>query len=240
MAIKNLIRSLVCGISALSLASVALAQEVNLARNEKQTSQAIAALLLADIYKKAGLVLKVQPMPGARANASALAGDTDGEVARIQAYATKNSTLVKVEPGYYYLTTGAFAKAEKGISISSKDNLKKYKVGIVRGVAHAEAATDGLSGVQVAGDTDQLYKLLDSGRIDVAIDEAINGPIVAKKLGLKDIKLVGEIAKLDLFNILTPGKKELAPKISAAIKSMKETGELSKLIKQYEGSDIAP
>ena len=139
-----------------------------------------------------------------------------------------------MEPGYYYLTTGAFAKTDKHITITSKDDLKKYKVGIVRGIAHAEAATEGLAGLQVTSSYDQLYQMLDAGRIDVAIDEGINGPVTLKGLGLTGITQVGEIARLDLFNVLTPAKKDLAPKISAAIKALKDSGELAKLTKRYE------
>lgn len=234
MTFTSLARTAMLGAMALTLTAWVGAQELNLARNENAVGQAVAANLLADIYKKAGLTAKVQPLPGARANAVALAGEKDGEVARIQAYATKNPTLIKVEPGYYYLTTGAFAKADKGVNITSKDDLKKYKVGIVRGIAHAEAATEGLAGLQVAGNYEQLYQMLDAGRIDVAIDEGINGPGTLKKLGLAGIKQVGEIARLDLFHILHPSKKDLAPKISAAIKALKDSGELAKLTKKYE------
>jgi hypothetical protein len=49
-------------------------------------------------------------------------------VARIPAYFVKNPTLVKVEPGYYYLTTGAFAKTDKHITITSKDDLKNTRL----------------------------------------------------------------------------------------------------------------
>lgn len=230
---KRLVSILATAI-AVTASSAVLAQEVNLARNENAIGQAVAAKLLADIYKKAGLTANITPFPGARANALALSGEKDGEVARIPAYFVKNPTLVKVEPGYYYLTTGAFAKTDKHITITSKDDLKKYKVGIVRGIAHAEAATEGLAGLQVTSSYDQLYQMLDAGRIDVAIDEGINGPVTLKGLGLTGITQVGEIARLDLFNVLTPAKKDLAPKISAAIKALKDSGELAKLTKRYE------
>lgn len=218
----------------LATAPVATAQNMNLGSNENSASQVVAAKLLADIYKKAGLTANVSPMPGARANAMSLSGEKDGEVARIPAYFVRNATLVKVEPAYYYLSSGVFAKSDKGVTITSKDDLKKYKVGIVRGVAHAESATDGLADLQVSNSADQMYKMLDAGRIDVAIDEGINGPVTLKKLGLKGIIQVGEIARLDLFNVLVPAKKDMAPKISAAIKALKDSGELAKLTKHYE------
>ena len=109
-----------------------------------QALVSIVGLILLLVWMQGGFTAKVQPLPAARANAMTLSGEQDGEVARIQAYATKNPSLIKVEPAYYYLTTTAFAKADKGITISSKDDLKKYKVGLVRGIAHAEAATEGI------------------------------------------------------------------------------------------------
>jgi hypothetical protein len=215
-------------------ACAAQGQDVHLARNEKATEQAIAAMLITDIYKRAGLNARIQPLPGARANAMALIGDKDGEVARVQTYASKNNSLIKVEPAYYYLTTTAFAKGNKGITIRTKDDLKKYRVGIVRGIAHAEAATESVATLQILGDYDQMYRMLDADRIDVAVDTGVNGPHIVKRLGLTGIQAVGELARLDLFNILSPGKAALAPKIGATIKSLKESGELTKLAKRYE------
>jgi hypothetical protein len=232
------LRSALVGALILLFNALVCAQSVNLASNEKATEQAIAALLLTDIYKRAGLTAKIQPLPGARANAMALNGQKDGEVARIQSYASKNPSLIKVEPAYYYLTTTAFAKADKGITIASKEDLKKYRVGVVRGIAHAEAATEGITNLQVVGDYDQLYQMLDAGRIDLAIDAGANGPYVVKKLGLKNIKSVGELARLDLFTILGAGKRELAPKLASVIQSLKESGELAKLAKQHEDAFV--
>lgn len=227
---KKVITLAVLCVAAMSVS----AQEMNLARNENAIGQAVAAKLLTAVYKKAGLGINIQPLPGARANAVATSGEKDGEVARIQAYADKNPSLIKVEPGYYFLTTAAFAKSDSGIVITSKADLKKYKVGIVRGIAHAEAATDGLPGLQVANTYEQLYQMVDAGRVEVGIDEGINGPVTLKKLGLTSIKQVGEIAKLDLFNMLNSKQKDVAPRISAAIKALKDSGELAVLTKQYE------
>lgn len=244
MTFTSLASKAVLGVAALTLTAWVGAQEVNLARNEKATEQAIASLILADIYKKAGYTAKIQPLPGARANAVTLAGEKDGEVGRVQGYATKNPSLIKVEPSYYFLTTTAFAKGDKNITIASKDDLKKYKVGVVRGIAHAEAAAEGVAGLQVVGDYDQMYQMLEAGRIDVALDAGVNGPYVIKKLGLKDIKAVGDIAKLDLFTMMHESKKDIAAKVGATIKSMKDSGDLAKLVKRHEEefikSGVAP
>lgn len=231
---KRLLSTLCVAAGLMASASVS-AQTAQLVYNENAVGQTIAGKLITDIYKKAGMSATAVPVPGVRANAMALSGEKDGEAGRIGAYYLKNPSLIKVEPSHYYLSSSAFAKKDKGIVIKSKEDLKKYKVGIVRGIAHGEAATEGMQGVQLAASYEQLYKMLDGDRIDVVVDEGISGPILLKKMGLNNtIGHVGEIARLDLYHSLNPSKKDWAPKISATIKAMKDSGELDKLVKRYE------
>jgi uncharacterized protein YjgD (DUF1641 family) len=51
---------------------------------------------------------------------------------------------------------------------------------------------------------------------------------------LKDIEVAGRLRKLELYNILNAKNSYLVPKISAIIKSLKNSGELDHLIKKYE------
>ena len=214
------------------------AEEIRLARNELATEQAIAAQILADIYARLGLKIRVQALPGARANAVALSGEMDGEVGRVQAYADKNPTLIQVKPAYHYLNSVAFAKSGKGIVIANRAALKPYRVGIVRGIAHAQNATDGLANVETVRTYEQLFQMLESGRIDVAIDTSANGAYMIHKLGLKDIQTVGTLARLDLFHMLNPSQATLAPRLSAQIKRMKDSGELDKLARKLENGFV--
>jgi polar amino acid transport system substrate-binding protein len=223
----------------LSATGLAQAQDVHLARNANAADQAVAAMIATDIYKRAGFKAVVQPMPAARATAADLAGEVDGEVGRIQAYADKNTSLLKVDPAYYFLTTTAFVKDGKGIKITSKDDLKKYKVGIIRGVAHTTVATAGHPALEVVGDADQLYKMLEAGRIDVALDSGVNGPFMVKKLGLSGIVEAGTVARLDLFLILNPAKKDLEAKLAGVVSGLKASGELDKMARKYEQDFIA-
>jgi polar amino acid transport system substrate-binding protein len=228
------LKHIVLPLALIAAAALAHAGPLNLARNEKATEQAIAANIISDLYKRAGVEVNVQPLPAARANAVAKAGEKDGEVGRIQAYADRNPELTKVEPAYYYITTTAFAKSDKGIKVATRDDLKKFKVGIIRGVAHTTAATEGHPALSTVNDADQLYQMLDSGRIDIALDAGVNGPYTVKKLGLKDIVAVGDLARLDLFTILHSGKKDVGAKVAATIKTLKDSGELDKLVKRHE------
>jgi polar amino acid transport system substrate-binding protein len=215
---------------------------LHLASNERLVEQVIAAKLLLVIYERSNLAATITPLPPARANLSTLKGMSDGEVARIEAYASKNPSLLKVSPAYYYLSTVAFSKAP--INIRSKDDLKKYKIGAIRGVAHSDAITEGLSNIEYANDARSLFLMLQAGRFDIAIDTGANGQYLIKELNLEEVHAVGELARLELFHILAPSKKHLAARLSETITTLKRSGELETLIKRYEReflqSGVAP
>lgn len=213
----------------------ALAQTLHLTSNENAVEQAVAALLIRDIYAKAGLNAVVEPLPAKRATQLTLDGNKDGEAARITPYAEKNPPLIRVDPPYYGLTTGVFVKAGRKLIIGNKADLANFRVGIVRGIAHAERAIEGLRSVEVVDKYEQLYRMIDSGRIDIGIDTGINGDAEILALGLEGhIDHLGDIAGYDLHNILNPRHVDLAPKISATIKSMRASGELTQLVRKYE------
>jgi ABC-type amino acid transport substrate-binding protein len=216
------------------LGGTASGQVLNLARNELAAEQAVAALILADIYERAGLKMSATPMPAARANHALLAGKVDGEVARVQSYADKNPSLIKVEPSYYQLTTVAYARSDSRFSINSQEDLLGYRVGIVRGIVHAEVATSQVSNVIVVSNYDQMYEMLRAGRIDVAIDTGANGAYMISKLGMTDIRPAGTLARLDLFHILHPSRRDLVPRLQSVIRRLKDTRQLDKLSRQHE------
>lgn len=92
----------------------------------------MAARLVQEIYKRSGLSAKVESMPPKRATIEAKEGRIDGEVSRIENYFPDNPELIRVTPAYSSITITAFSR--KSIVIQSKEDLAKYKNGIVCGV----------------------------------------------------------------------------------------------------------
>ena len=210
------------------------AQTVNLSLNQGEVLQDVAGELLTEIYKRAGLTAKIDPSPPARNNIRALNNQIDGEVARVGSYFEKNPSLFKVEPAYYYLETTAFAKNSRTIVIKSAVDLHKYRVAIIRGVAHAQNVTEGVPNLVMVNSVEQLFEMLNLDRIDIAVDAYVNGLNAIKKMKLNGIKPVAKLAKRDLYNALIPSKANLAPRISKVIKTMAVSGELSAMIKNCE------
>jgi ABC-type amino acid transport substrate-binding protein len=210
------------------------AQDAKLGVAQNEAVQDVAADLLKEIYKRAGLTVSIEPYPIVRLADMVQKNEIDGEVSRIGLYFESNPNLIKVEPAYYHLVTAAFAKADKKISVSAPEGLKNHRVGIIRGVYHAAKATEGFPNVVVVDNVTQLFKMLSSDRIDVAVDVSLNGSDVINQLNLKNVQLIGNLAQRELYHVLIPSKKHLAPKISRAIMAMKASGELDSLAKKFE------
>ncbi|MFT5701559.1 MAG: polar amino acid transport system substrate-binding protein [Desulforhopalus sp.] len=208
--------------------------KVNLVSISNLVEQVVAAQILTDVYKKAGLEIDIEPMPGQRAHSLATDGTKDGETARIFSYGEKNPTVVRVPTPYSSLETTAFAKKSANISISSQEDLKKYKVVIVRGVQHTKDMTEGHENVHVINDAEQMMKFLEGGRADIALNNTISAKVDLQKLKIADIVPVGTLQTLDLFNYIHENRKDIVSKVDATIQEMKESGELKTLREKYE------
>lgn len=228
------------GVLLLLLASFAFAEPaLHMARNEKLAEQAVAEIMLKEIYKKAGFDLSVTALPPARANMETLAGRYDGEVARIYAYGTKNPSLIRVEPAYYFLESTAYARKSSRIVIDNKEGLKPYRVGIIRGVQHSMEVTEGLSRVEEVATAEQLFRMLDAGRVDVVIDTKVNGSSELKQLKLQDVVMLKVLARYELFNYLVYKNKDMEPVIGSVIKRLGSTGEMKALMVAAEKSFLS-
>lgn len=225
---------LFCFCTALGLAHQVSAENLRLGLAQGEAVQDVAAGLLTAIYARAGLTASIQPLPAARITFLVLRDELDGEVARIGPYFDRNPSLFKVEPAYYHLITTAFARMDRHIAITSTEDLKNYRVGVIRGVYHAAIATEGVPNVTVTDSVTQLFKMLEANRIDVAVDVRLNGLDVVSQLGLTDIKPVGDLARRDFYNVLIGSKAGLASRIQPVIKAMKASGELARLTAELE------
>ncbi|HEV2674395.1 MAG TPA: transporter substrate-binding domain-containing protein [Aliidongia sp.] len=214
------------------------AADVTLVRIEKVAEQYIGAEVLTEIYSKAGFTVAIIPTTAARAGQLTLDGEVDGGVdaqaLRYGSYGIAVSSMIRVEPPYYSVTTTAFARRGRGLSIRSSDDLRSYRVGIVLSAIHTNAQAAGALEIVNVPDTYLLFKMLQEGRIDIALDTKIDGDYLVKALRLGDIVAVGDLAKIDIFNYLTPNNASLARRIGETIAALQTAGQLDGLVRRYE------
>jgi polar amino acid transport system substrate-binding protein len=205
----------------------------------------VAISLVKEIYKQAGLDVRVTQFPASRSTIEVTEGRMDGEVARGAAYGEANPSLVRIEPPFIYLPTSAFFLKSAKVNFNSKDDLKNYSAGYVSGVAGDErlAKTLGFFEVETAVSREGLFRMLALGRFDVAIHDSSLGVSEIKRLGLKDVVDV-EIFREPIYTYLSPKNRDLAPLIGGVIKKLSDSGELRRLqdrfTKEFKARSAAP
>lgn len=209
------------------------AQNLVFARNEKLAEQEVAEIILTNLYKNIGIDIRVEPLPPARAHTQTVYGVYAGEVARIYSYGTEYPQFIRVETPYYYLTTVAFFRKNTKITVKDRDDLKKYRIGIINGVKHSEDITKGIPNVFVGASSKNLFLMLEANRIDIVIDTGINGKQVIKELNFENVDEV-TLKKLDLYHYLNERHVENSKTINIEIKKKIKDHSLLKEIESAE------
>lgn len=202
--------------------------------------QEIGRIVLPQIYKNIGIEIDIIPFPGERAQLEANQGNKDGEIMRIWSYGDENDQSVRVPTPYYYLETVAFSLTKNKISVESSEDLKKYKLAKIRGVKHTNNITKGLTNVYVMNSTENMFKMLLSGKVDIVLTNSLDGEVVLKRLGLEH-KVTGAkpLATLPLYHYINQKNRNLVPLINAEILRIRNNGVLDNMISQAEQLVIA-
>ncbi len=217
----------------LVFSTITYAQPLSIAKIENAPDHILGGMLLEVIYKRANIPLDLTIMPSARALMQSSRGRIDGELQRIFKFGESYPTLLRVPTPFTYFEPTAFSVRHQ-IPISGWSSLEGYKIGVVRGMKFAELGLKGMENVLWLTGSDQLFKMLDAGRLDIIVSARFDGFYHIKKLQLNSIRqLQPVIERHQLYHYLHEKHKNLIPIIDDVIKSMKKSGELAKLRKKF-------
>ena len=200
------------------------------------TSKILLAYVGADIvmeaHERIGLKLTVKHYPAKRALELSNEGITDGEIGRIRTINEQYPNLVRVEPPIYSHESYIFTK-DIEFRVDGWSSLKPYRIGIHRGHQYAVDGTAGMNVKQIDSDK-QLLKMVDMGRLDVAVVNLLD----AQKI-IRDENLQGKLKMLEpaisvlpLYLYLHKSKAHLIPKISKSLQEMVDSGRLKEITQE--------
>lgn len=180
-------------------------------------------VIAREAFRRAGAELKLVKLPAERGLINANAGIEDGDLVRIAGLEKLYPNLIRVPEK---LIDWEFAAFSRDRSIPANwTAIRRHSVGHIKGWKIYEHAVDGAGRVTTADDPEQLFRLLELGRIEVALYERWLGLALARKLGLKDIRpLSPPLARREMFIYLHERHAPLAPKIAEALRAMKREG----------------
>ena len=194
--------------------------------------QAIGAVIVKAAYKKLGIPVKFEILPGKRALAESSRGRADGEVHRIIEIGDDYPTLLRVPTPINYIEPSVFSKKHE-FEVTQCAALQSYQIGIVRGVKHSQLCTQGMENVIAGDDLTGVMRMLNAGRVDLLITARINGLLMAKELKFEAIKALSPpLSRIWAYHYLHKSHKDLVPIIDKVFKAMQESGELKALREQ--------
>jgi len=161
-------------------------------------------------------------------------GKADGDLIRIPSYGQIYPQLVRVDPPYYRIVIKAYSLVARSANVQTRDDLKHYALGSIRGMAYAQELTENHPALTLAQNPLQLFRMLAAGRVDVALCTTLAAQAAISNLALKDVEVSPDLARFEMHHYLHMRRKDLAPRIGEVIRKMKDSGELEQLTTRYE------
>ena len=111
------------------------------------------------------------------------------------------------------------------------DSLKPYRIAFINGWKMFEANALGARVVHKVDKPEQLFRMLEEGRVDLALYTRADGILLARNLGLPAIAPLSPTLKdVDMYLYLHKKHQALVPKLSQAIRDIKADGSYNRIL----------
>jgi polar amino acid transport system substrate-binding protein len=188
--------------------------------------------VLREAYRRLGVVVEFRPMGAVEALQASSSGAVDAELHRIDGINLEFPDLVQVPIPINYLMGAAFS-IEFSFRANGWRSLQYYRIGIVEGIIFSTEGTAGFD-VTVAKNYDQLFDMLSSGQVDVAVTPRINGLYMLRKHGMQNTnqenegnpiqEMEGVLETLLLYHYVHKSRSDLVPGLTEILGEMLRDG----------------
>lgn len=185
-------------------------------------------LISAEIFKRLDITLNYIRLPSKRSLLYANKGIDDGNISRIKGIEKNWPNLMRVPESVMSWEFTAFSRTND-IKLNGWKSLKNYTVGHVRGWQIYEKKAAGAKKIIKAKDARQLFDLLKTGRIDLALFERFQAPYWFNKIGYSANALSTPLAVKPLYIYVHKKHKNLVPKMAKVISEIKQDGTYQKI-----------
>lgn len=187
--------------------------------------------LSKEAFRRIGVDFKLVSLPSERSLHSANLGEVDGEGLRIAGLSGQYPNLVQVPERYIGISFVAFARDATIRLDQGWESLKPHRVAFINGWKMFEANASGARSVSKVDKPEQMFLMLDSGRIDLALYTRADGVALARSMGLGAIApLAPALKDVDMFLYLHKKHESLAPRLAQALREMKADGSYNRIL----------
>jgi polar amino acid transport system substrate-binding protein len=191
--------------------------------------------LSQEAFSRIGVEFKLVSLPSERSLFAANLGEVDGEGLRVAGLGSQYLNLVQVPERYIGISFVAFTrdlsiKLDKGW-----DSLKPYSVAFITGWKMFEANVPVAKAINRVEKPEQLFRMLDGGRVDVVLYTRADGQAMVRSLGFKGIVPLSPALKdVDMYLYLHKKHEALVPRLAKALRDMKADGTYNRIMQSIK------
>lgn len=221
----------------LSLApALAAGQLITVSTNNTPLDRKVLELISAEAFRRIGKDFKLISLPSERSLLAANKGEIDGEGLRVAGLSARYPDLVQVPESYTRISFVAFARND-AIEIDGWQSLQPHRVAFINGWKMFETNASQASVVNKVAKPEQLFKMLEQDRIDLALYTLADGQAYLSKHPMPTVNALSPSLKdVDLFLYLHERHRDLVPGLVEAIRAMKADGTYERLVSKALGS----
>ena len=219
--------------SLMSCLNGALAENRSLTISTNNTPLDRKALqeLSQEAFHRVGIELKLVSLPSERSLTAANLGEVDGEGLRVAGLNSQYHNLVQVPERFVGVSFVAFSKDATINLDQGWESLKPYRVAFITGWKMFEANATGARVINKVDKPEQMFKMLDGGRVDLALYTRADGVVLARSLGLPTIApLFPPLKDVSMYLYLNRKHEALVPKLAQALREMKVDGSYNRIL----------
>ncbi|MBA5640299.1 transporter substrate-binding domain-containing protein [Duganella sp. LX20W] len=189
-------------------------------------------LLYAELFRRVGLDVVIQPASAERGLLNANSGIDDGDVSRVLGIEQSYTNLVRVPEPVMTYQMAVFTR-HADFTVDGPASLRPYDVGILRGWKILERSITGTRSLQKLETGRQLFAMLAMDRIDVAVIEKLEGLHFIQSMGLQGVRILAPAyVEGEWFLYLHKKHAALAPRLAEQLRLMKRDGSYQRLFDQ--------
>lgn len=190
--------------------------------------------LSQESLRRIGVDLKLVSLPSERSLTAANLGEVDGEGLRVAGLGGPDGpypNLIQVPERFVRISFVAFAKNATISLDNGWDSLKPYRIAFINGWKMFEANAQGARVVNKVDKPEQLFRMLDEGRVDLVLYTHADGLLLARNLGLTSVApLSPALKEVDMYLYLHKKHQALVPKLTQAIRDLKADGSYNRIL----------
>jgi polar amino acid transport system substrate-binding protein len=210
---------------------------ITISTNNTPQDRKVLELVSQEAFRRAGLVFQLDRNPSARSLDLANEGSIDGEGLRVAGLEQQYPNLVQVPERYTSISFVAFARDASIKLDHGWESLKPHRIAFINGWKMYEANATTAQSITKVDKPDQLFRMLEANRIDLALYTLADGSAIVKNLAIPGIApLTPALRNADMFLYLNKKHQAHVPRIAQALKDMKADGTYAKILAQISSA----